>query len=111
VVTPQTDNGPDDFGYKRDSLRAGRSDGLAKKIHAKKCGVYYLSDGADILYIGSSRDVDRRVKEHRRAMDMDFAGYFYDEHPPEKLREEKQKAIDEFRPAYNYAPVIKFPKK
>jgi hypothetical protein len=38
-------------------------------------GVYYLWDGADVIYIGSSVNVKWRISYHR-ARGLDFAGYF-----------------------------------
>ena len=63
-------------------------------------GVYYLWDGAEVLYIGASTDVQKRVEAHARS-DLDFAGYFCDECKPEELAEREQSAIAEFRPKYN----------
>jgi len=63
------------------------------------CGVYYLFDGADVLYIGSSLDIGSRISAHRR--NIDFAGYFVDECRPEQLIELEVKAIQEFKPLLN----------
>ena len=63
------------------------------------CGVYYLFDGADVLYIGSSVDIASRVSAHRS--NIDFAGYFVDECESDQLIEMEVKAIQEFRPILN----------
>ena len=63
------------------------------------CGVYYLFDGAAVLYVGASIDVDRRIGEHKSK--IDFAGYFVDECKPEQLNELEAKAIQEFKPPFN----------
>lgn len=70
------------------------------------CGVYYLWDGAEVLYIGSSRNVEKRISQHRSR--LDFAGYFVDECHTSELREREAKAIAEFNPKYNSSSVLTF---
>ena len=64
------------------------------------CGVYYLWDGAQVIYIGSSRNVPRRISKHRSSR-LDFAGYFVDECKPEQLLDMEAAAIKEFKPILN----------
>jgi predicted GIY-YIG superfamily endonuclease len=63
------------------------------------CGVYYLWDGASVLYVGASRNVEQRVCQHRSR--IDFCGYFCDECDPHELDELEVAAIKEFAPPYN----------
>lgn len=66
------------------------------------CGVYYLWDGAEVLYVGQSTDVARRISEHRNhERGLDFAGYFVDECPAADLAVREATAIREFKPILN----------
>jgi hypothetical protein len=65
-------------------------------------GVYYLWDGSDVIYIGSSINVKWRMAYHR-ARGLDFAGYFIEECAVEQLREREFAAIREFKPRFNEA--------
>ena len=64
-------------------------------------GVYYLWDGSDVIYIGSSTNVPSRVSAHRNKGNLDFAGYFCDECEEHELRDREAAAIKEFRPRLN----------
>ncbi len=64
-------------------------------------GVYYLFDGAAVLYVGQSLDVEKRVRQHHADKQIDFSGYFVDSCEPAKLNELEAKAIEEFKPKYN----------
>src|SRR4030095_12254079 len=79
---------------------------------AKTCGIYYLWDGAAVLYVGASNNVGKRIQEHF-ATGLDFAGYFCDPCNPENLEPREHRAIKEFNPPWNtigtqdsMAPVI-----
>ena len=63
-------------------------------------GIYYLSDGLDVLYVGQSRDVASRVSNHR-SKGLDFAGYFVDQCPESELDAREVAAITEFKPRLN----------
>jgi len=63
-------------------------------------GVYYLWDGASVVYVGASRNVERRIRQHA-SRDLDFSGYFVDTCELEKLNELEARAIAEFRPKFN----------
>jgi predicted GIY-YIG superfamily endonuclease len=69
------------------------------------CGVYYLWDGAQVIYVGSSRLIERRVSDHR-SKGLDFAGYFIDECAPSELFRREAAAIAEFRPILNKNSVL-----
>jgi len=62
-------------------------------------GVYYLWDGAQVLYIGASINVERRLRQHRR--NIDFSGYFVDKCEESELRDREATAIREFKPKLN----------
>jgi hypothetical protein len=64
------------------------------------CGVYYLFDGAAVLYVGASRQVERRIAEHRFNR-LNFSGYFVDECPEPELDKREAAAIAEFDPPWN----------
>ncbi len=64
------------------------------------CGVYYLWDGAVVIYVGQSTHIENRIASHR-ATRLDFAGYFVDEYPEQELNEREAKAIAEFKPKLN----------
>lgn len=65
------------------------------------CGVYYLTDGLDVIYIGASLNVERRIKEHTSR--IDFAQVFVDQCEPHELASLEGKAIREFNPPLNEA--------
>lgn len=67
----------------------------------KTCGVYYLWDGTQVLYIGCSKNIEGRISAHRRR--FDFAGYFIDKCEEGQLLDKEAQAIREFRPKYNIA--------
>jgi hypothetical protein len=69
--------------------------------NTKTCGVYYLWDGAAVLYVGASSHVEKRIRQHVNQSDIDFCGYFCDPCAPEELRERELAAIAEFSPPYN----------
>lgn len=73
-------------------------------------GVYYLWDGDTVLYIGSARNVRKRIAQWR-AERLDFAGYFVDEYPPDtsivELRAREAAAIKAFKPKLNECMVLR----
>ena len=54
----------------------------------------------DNAYVGSSRNVEKRIREHRQG-DLDFAGYFVDECAPSQLRDLEARAIAAYDPPFN----------
>jgi hypothetical protein len=73
-----------------------RIDGAPHRL----CGIYYLWDGAAVLYVGKATDVERALR-WRKWSGIDFCGYFVDECAPEELHDRELAAIKEFRPPYN----------
>ena len=68
-------------------------------ILAAVCGIYYLWDGAKVIYVGASRYIEGRMSQHR-ARGIDFAGYL-DECARSELNEHEARAIKEFQPLLN----------
>jgi excinuclease UvrABC nuclease subunit len=64
------------------------------------CGIYYLWDGAEVLYVGKSINVQKRIARHRSAR-LDFSGYFVDTCAPLELDRREAQAIAEFSPKHN----------
>lgn len=62
-------------------------------------GVYYLTDGLDVLYVGSSTNVEARVKKH--ASRIDFSQVFVDQYDEHELKDKEAAAIKEFKPPLN----------
>ena len=63
------------------------------------CGVYYLTDGLDVLYVGASRNVEQRIRQH--ASKIDFSQVFVDQCKPEELGDMECAALREFNPPLN----------
>jgi predicted GIY-YIG superfamily endonuclease len=64
------------------------------------CGVYYLWDGASVLYVGASTNVRARIQAHCRN-GIDFCGYFCDECAEDQLHDLEQAAIMRYAPPFN----------
>ena len=64
------------------------------------CGVYYLTDGLTVLYVGASVNVEARVRQHSQS-DIDFSQVFVDQCTPDQLRDLECAAIREFKPPFN----------
>lgn len=65
----------------------------------KKCGVYFLIAGGEIVYVGQSTDVDSRVRQH--ALDKDFESYHYIEVDQENLNYVESFYIIKLKPILN----------
>ena len=63
-------------------------------------GIYYLWDGASVIYVGKALNVRKRIAQHRSTR-LDFAGYFVDECEPSELNAREATAIEEFKPLLN----------
>ena len=64
------------------------------------CGIYYLWDGARVLYIGQSRHIAQCIS-YWRSTRLDFCGYFIDECDASELDARERQAIREFKPLLN----------
>lgn len=70
-------------------------------VTKKRCGIYYLTDGLDVIYVGCSRDVAKRVGEHARY--IDFSQVFVDDCEVWEFRTKEAAGIREFDPILNVA--------
>lgn len=68
----------------------------------KKCGIYFLIQGDEIIYIGQSRDCYRRLSEHENSPPRkSFDAYCVIEVSPGKLDEIEAAYIAKFQPRLN----------
>ncbi len=68
------------------------------------CGVYYLLDGVTVLYVGSSKNIARRLSQHKRNINFDL--YCYDECEESELLSREAEAIKQFHPILNRQSVL-----
>ncbi len=68
----------------------------------KTIGVYYLTDGLDVLYVGKSVNVEKRVRQHQGAQSIDFSQVFVDRCEASQLNELEAKAIARYDPPFNH---------
>jgi excinuclease UvrABC nuclease subunit len=66
----------------------------------KTCGVYYLTDGLDVLYVGASKNIEVRLQAHTRA-GIDFSQVFVDQCEPHEFNDLEHKAIQRYNPPCN----------
>jgi len=66
-------------------------------------GIYYLTDGLDVIYVGQSTDIEARIRQH--ASVIDFSQVFVDECDLSELRDREAAAIREFNPPLNECNV------
>ena len=64
------------------------------------CGVYYLTDGLDVLYVGASENIEQRLTSWRHS-DIDFSQVFVDECDPSELMDRECEAIKRYNPPFN----------
>lgn len=64
------------------------------------CGVYYLTDGLDVLYVGASRNIWQRLRGWR-SKDIDFSQVFVDRCKPEELEQLEREAIRRYDSPFN----------
>lgn len=73
-------------------------------------GVYFLTSSKDVIYIGSSTDVYRRIESHKKNRRMPFNGFLI--HPIYSLRKDtdSKKALYELEKRYirTYKPKYNF---
>jgi predicted GIY-YIG superfamily endonuclease len=73
---------------------------LSKSIPAlPKCGIYFLIKGKEIVYVGQSIHIPRRLKEHRKG--KDFNRIFFIKCRPGDLDDLEKYYIREFVPRLN----------
>jgi len=64
------------------------------------CGVYYLTDGLDVLYVGASTNVEQRIAAWQ-SRDIDFSQVFVDQCDPDQLDALECEAIKRYNPPFN----------
>ncbi len=68
---------------------------------SKTIGVYYLTDGLHVLYVGKSVHVEQRVRQWQYSQQIDFSQVFVDRCEASQLNELEAKAIAEYDPPFN----------
>lgn len=63
------------------------------------CGIYFLLDGAYIVYVGKSYDVHGRIKDHTK--DKKFTNVMFFKCEEDALGDIEDNLIKELRPPYN----------
>lgn len=63
-------------------------------------GVYFLFNDNDLVYVGESEDIHRRVGQHRKNKEYDSYSFIVQTDPHLRLRLEKA-YIEKFNPKYN----------
>lgn len=66
----------------------------------RTCGIYYLTDGLDVLYVGQSTNVEKRITQHASG-DIDFSQVFVNQCKPHQLNDLECKAIKRYDPPFN----------
>lgn len=74
-----------------------------------KCGVYFLIKNDEIVYVGRTADLVRRLETHKRWKDFDRV--FYIECPREELNELEKRYIRKFAPPGQKIPKEPKPEK
>ena len=68
----------------------------------KKSGIYYLVDyrdeGVVVLYIGATKNIEKRIARHVRDQQIRFCDVYFDPCEESELEEREAAAIAEFRP-------------
>ncbi len=67
---------------------------------SKTIGVYYLTDGLDVLYVGKSVNVERRIRSH--ASRIDFSQVFVDRCEVSQLNALEAEMIARYDPPFNH---------
>lgn len=71
-------------------------------IETSACGIYFLFKGSYCVYVGQSRQVHVRVREHRlKKLEKDFDSYAWIPCKPENLDNEELRFIKTLRPKLN----------
>ena len=68
----------------------------------KRCGIYYLvgyrDEGVVVLYIGATKNIEKRIARHVRDQQIGFCDVYFDPCEESELEEREARAIAEFRP-------------
>jgi hypothetical protein len=73
---------------------------LLAGVRRKRCGVYFLVNDDEIVYVGQSINIHQRIGEHEKT--KIFTTFTYVECSYEELNKIEARYIDMFKPKYNY---------
>lgn len=65
------------------------------------CGVYFLLDGMDIVYVGQSENIHKRLSDHIRLKEKQFDAFHFIECHPALLDQLEHSYIAALQPKYN----------
>ena len=74
------------------------------------CGVYFLFDGDEMVYIGQSRDILLRLRVHEADATKPFDRWAYVDVPEKDLMDVEARYIRMFQPPYNRTHQV-FPRR
>ena len=63
-------------------------------------GIYFLKDGDNVVYIGQSVDIEKRIEHHERS-DKKFDSFYFEECSRSELSVKEKNCIIEMKPKYN----------
>lgn len=72
-----------------------------KSVSELTCGIYFLFDGEDIVYVGQSTEVELRIQKHRKEGRKKFDSWNFIECPATWLDDMETDCIIHFDPKYN----------
>lgn len=75
---------------------------MRRRKFKNKCGIYFLFDGDELVYIGQSVGIEGRVETHGWEGRKKFDYYAYVDCPKEKLSYMETIYILHYKPKYNY---------
>ena len=75
---------------------------IAVSPESGMCGIYFLLDAGEVVYVGKSINVGGRIREHRRDKLKTFDKFAFVQCKPEDLDETEARYIQEFQPKYNF---------
>lgn len=67
------------------------------------CGVYFLFQNNEIVYIGSSMNIETRLQTHKNENKKIFESYSFIEFPVEQILEKELEYFLLYKPKYNKA--------
>jgi len=67
------------------------------------CGVYFLIENNEVVYVGQSNDIESRIRNHRYENTKQFSEVVYFRCKQNTLRYHEKKYIKLFLPKYNIA--------
>ncbi len=74
------------------------------EVHLKpipKVGIYFLYKNTEIVYLGKSKDIEKRIIEHIYMLKKDFDSYSYLEVGNDKIDFYERFFLNKFLPKYN----------